>query len=140
MVCLQETKMRLINRAVICSLWGGQHVDWSYLGSCGASGGVLVMWDTQVVNKMEEAAGRFSVSYKFTSLSDQLVWAFTSVYGPNLLRDRRFLWEELCGLNRWWSVPWCVGGDFNVVRFPSKRLGSNFFTTAMLEFSNFILE
>ena len=71
MVCLQETKMGLINRAVICSLWGGHHVDWSYLGSCGAFGGVLMMWDTQVVNKMEEAIGRFSVSCKFTSVSDQ---------------------------------------------------------------------
>ncbi|KAK4559257.1 hypothetical protein RGQ29_008482 [Quercus rubra] len=54
--------MGLINRAVIRSLWGGQHVDWSYLGSCGASGGVLVMWDTRVVNKMEETVERFSVS------------------------------------------------------------------------------
>ena len=45
-VCFQETKMGLINRAVIHRLWGGQYVDWSYLGSCGASGGVLVMWDT----------------------------------------------------------------------------------------------
>ena len=49
MVCLQESKMGLINRAVIRSLWGGQHVDWSYLGSCGASRGVLLMWDTWVV-------------------------------------------------------------------------------------------
>ena len=46
----------------------------------------------------------------------------------------RFLWEELCGLNSWWSVPWCVGGDFNVVRFPSERLGSNSFTAAMRSF------
>ena len=99
MVCLQETKMGLINRAVIRSLWGGQHVDWSVLGSCGASGGVLVMWDTRVVNKMEEAVGRFLVSCKFTSVSDQFVWAFTGVYGRNLLRDKRFLWEELRGLN-----------------------------------------
>ena len=42
-VCLQETKLELITRAVIRSLWGGQHVDWSYLGSCGAFGGVLLM-------------------------------------------------------------------------------------------------
>ena len=42
-VCLQETKMELINRVVILSLWGGQHVDWSYLGYCGASGEVLLM-------------------------------------------------------------------------------------------------
>ena len=72
-VCLQETKMELINRVVISSLWGGQHVDWSYLGSCGASGGVLVMWDTRVVNKIEKAVRRFSVSCKFTSVSDQFV-------------------------------------------------------------------
>ena len=72
-VCLQETKMGLINRAVIHSLWGGQHVDWSYLGYCGAFGGVLVMWDTQVVYKMEEVVGRFSVSFKFTSVSSQFV-------------------------------------------------------------------
>ena len=69
-VCLQETKMELINRVVIRSLWGGQHVDWFYLGSCGASGGVLVIWDTRVVKKMKEAVGRFSVSCKFTSVSD----------------------------------------------------------------------
>ena len=69
-VCLQKTKMGLINRVVIRSLWGGQHVDWSYLGSCGASRGVLLMWDTQVVNKLEEAMGRFLVSCKFTSISN----------------------------------------------------------------------
>ena len=50
-------------------------------------------------DKMEEAVGRFSVSCKFISVSDQFVWAFIGVYGPNVHRDRRFLWEELCGLN-----------------------------------------
>ena len=40
-VCLQETKMELINRGTICSLWGDQHVDWLFLGSVGAYGGIL---------------------------------------------------------------------------------------------------
>ena len=71
---------------------------------------------------------------------DQFVWAFTGVNGPNSLRDGRFLWEELFGLNSWWNVPWCVGGDFNVVRFPFKHFGSTSFTAAMREFSNFISE
>ena len=95
--------MELITRAVIRSLWQGQHVDWSYLGSCGAFGRVLLMWDIWVVNKVEEAVGRFSVSCRFTSVSDQFVWAFTGVYGPKSVRDRRFLWEELFGLNSWWK-------------------------------------
>ena len=33
-----------------------------------------------------------------------------------------------------------MGSDFNVVRFPSERLGSNSFTAAIWEFSNFISE
>ena len=69
-ICLQETKMELITRAVIRSLWRDQHVDWSYLGSYGASGGLVLMWDTRVVNKVEEAVGRFSVSCRFKSVSD----------------------------------------------------------------------
>ena len=32
-----------------------------------------------------------------------------------------------------------MGGDFNVVRFPFERLGSNSFTATIQEFSNFIL-
>ena len=45
--------------------------NWSYLGSCRASGGVLVMWDTRVVNKMEEAMGdfRFLVSLQTCQIS-----------------------------------------------------------------------
>ena len=139
-VCLQETKMDLINRGVISSLWGGQHVDWLYLGSVGASGGVLLMWDNRVVDKVEEAVGRFSVSCKFKNVVDHFFWAFTGVYGPNSDRDRSFLWEELSGLRSWWDVPWCAGGDFNVVRFPSERSGSSNFTSAMHRFSAFISE
>ena len=69
-VYLQETKLELITRGIICSLWGGQHVDWVYLGSMGASGGVLVMWDKRVVEIMEEAVGQFSVSCRFKNVVD----------------------------------------------------------------------
>ena len=100
-VCLQETKMELINRGTICSLWGGQHVDWLYLGSVGASGGVLLMWDNRVVDKVEEVVCCFFVSCKFKNVADHFIWAFTGVYGPNSDRDRRFLWEELSGLCSW---------------------------------------
>ena len=29
-VCLIETKMDIITREVVCSLWGGQYVGWMY--------------------------------------------------------------------------------------------------------------
>ena len=43
----------------------------------GASGGVLLMWDNKVVDKVEEAVGCFSVSCKFKNMVDHFVWAFT---------------------------------------------------------------
>ena len=34
--------------------------------------------------------------------------------------------------------PWCLGGDFNVIRFPSERSTSGRLSWAMREFSIFI--
>ena len=83
--------MELITKVVIHSFWGGQHVVWSYLGSYGASGGLLLKWDTRIMDKVEEGVGHFSVSCKFKSVVDQFIRVFTRVYVPNSVGDRRFL-------------------------------------------------
>jgi exonuclease III len=139
-ICLQETKMAEFSRRVIQSLWGNQHVDWTSLGSNGAAGGILLMWDRRMVEKVEEVAGNYSLSCKFRSVFDQFEWIFTGVYGPNLDNERGFLWEELAGLISWWDAPWCIGGDFNVVRFPSEKSGMAVLSPAMNDFSDFISE
>ena len=38
----------------------------------------------------------------------------------------------------WWDVPWIVGGDFNIVRYPSERVGAVHITTPMQDFTDFI--
>jgi exonuclease III len=93
-ICLQETKMELITVQVVRSLWRCPYVDWLFLGSSGASGGILLLWDKRVVEKLEDAIGYFSVSCKFKNVEDQKVWMFTGVYGPN---DAPI--GDLCGMN-----------------------------------------
>ena len=137
-VCLQETKLAGVTPALIRSLWRGKFVDWVCLDAIGASGGIILLWDNRAVEKVEEAVGSFSISCKFREVSSGFEWAFSSVYGPNRREERRLLWEELSGISSWWGVPWCVGGDFNVVRYPSERLGSDRITPDMREFSEFI--
>ena len=122
-VCLQETKLEWISRGTVRSIWSCSYVDWLYLGSDGAFGGILLMWDSRVVEKVEEAVGHFLVSCKFKNVGDQFEWAFIGIYGPNLNNRHRLMWEELTGLISWWDLPWCLGGDFNIIRFPSERLG-----------------
>ena len=124
--------MEFIIRREIRSLWGCQHLDWLYLGFIGALGGVLVMWDRRMVDrrmveKIDKAVERFFVSCKFKNVVDHFVWDFTGVYGPNSNRDRRLLWEELAGIHYWWNVPWYI-------------VGANSFSSAMLDFSDFIFD
>ena len=43
------------------------------------------------------------------------------VYGPTSNKNRELMWEEL-GAIRWlWGEPWCIGGDFNVIRLSDER-------------------
>jgi hypothetical protein len=97
-ICLQETKLDLITRGIVRSLWGIHHVDWSYLGSEGASGGILLMWDHRVLEKVDEAVEHFSLSCKFRCVADNYEWAFSGVYGLQSDRERREMWDELSGM------------------------------------------
>ena len=63
--------------------------------------------------------GLFSISRRFKNCEDGFKWIFSGVYGPTMKRYRELFWEELraiCGL---WNDPWCIGGDFNMIRFPN---------------------
>lgn len=117
-VCLQDTKLEFISLNTIRSLWNCCQVGWSYFHSKEASGGILVMWDKRVAEKVDECGGLHNVE-------DGYQWFFASVYGPNTNSERRGMWDELDGLCSLWNLPWCIRGDFNVTHFPSKQLGGS---------------
>jgi hypothetical protein len=81
-ICLQETKLEIISNNIVRSLWGCQFVDWCYAASCGASGGIMLMWDKRLVEKIEVYVGEFVLAYSFRSVADDFSWAFAGVYGP----------------------------------------------------------
>ncbi|KAL6332120.1 hypothetical protein AAG906_025791 [Vitis piasezkii] len=72
----------------------------------------------KLLNRMKERRERFerklecSVNYS-GSRGDR------GVYGPTLKLDREDFLSELGAIRRLWSEPWCVAGDFNMIRFPS---------------------
>ena len=137
-VCLQETKLSAIDLGVVRSLWSNPYVDWVALNAVNTAGGVLLMWDKRVLDVMDSIVGSFSVSCCWKGITDGFVWACSGIYGPHSDGVRASLWGELADVRQRWNVPWCAIGDFNVVRFPSERLGCNNFNLAMIEFSDWI--
>ncbi|RVW80668.1 Transposon TX1 uncharacterized 149 kDa protein [Vitis vinifera] len=82
--------------------------------------------------------GVFSISCRFKNCVDGVVWVFTGVYGPVCSGDREEFWEELGSVKGLWSDPWCVGGDFNLVRFPEERSRGGGLTASMRRFSEVV--
>lgn len=65
-------------------------------------------------------------------------WMVSTVYGSmENLRSKDF-WDELNATRDRWNGAWCLGGDWNVVRFLSERLGCTQFAADMIEFSEWI--
>ena len=50
------------------------------------------------MEKVKEAMGHFSVSYKFKNVGDQFEWAFIGIYRPNSNKKRKKMWEKLIRL------------------------------------------
>ncbi|RVW99999.1 hypothetical protein CK203_024721 [Vitis vinifera] len=117
----------------------GRNLGWVSLDARGAAGGVLVMWDKRVLEGLEFEVGSFSISCRFRNC-ESFVWVFSGLYGPSKGRERRELWEELAAIKGLWNDPWCIAGDFNVVRFPAETSNGRQMSTAMREFSSFIDE
>ena len=61
-------------------------------------GGILLMWDTKVLDKVEVMVGTFLVSVKWQGVGDGFVWACSGVYGPNENIERGHMWDELVGI------------------------------------------
>ena len=80
----------------------------------------------------------FTISCFFNNVEDGVQWSFTGVYGPCLVGSRESLREELGALKGLWGRPWCVGGDFNVLRFPYERSRKGRLSQAMRRFSQVI--
>ncbi|RVW47786.1 hypothetical protein CK203_091740 [Vitis vinifera] len=74
------------------------------------------------------------------NVEDGFKWTFSGVYGPTLRRYREVFWEELGAIRGLWNDPWCIGGDFNMIKFPNERRRGGRVSSSMRRFSEVIDE
>jgi hypothetical protein len=102
--CFQESKLDFMSPSVVHSLWGCHHVDWCCLDSSGASGGILIMWDKRVVEKIDEFVGDFTLVVTFRNVVDHSIWAFLRVSMALILIG-------IEGFFRMSWLVWSIGGN-----------------------------
>lgn len=64
--------------------------------------------------------------------------AFSGVYGPVLEHEVDDFLDELDDVRARWGLAWCIGDDFNLMRFSFRRKGDGCRDIKMMKFGNFI--
>ncbi|RVW22653.1 Transposon TX1 uncharacterized 149 kDa protein [Vitis vinifera] len=123
---------------VVRSLGSGRFLEWKALNACGSAGGMLICWDKRVLELLEWEVGQFSLSCRFRTLENGVIWAFTGVYGPFTRLEREGLWEEVGAIRGIWEGPWCLGGDFNITLAQGERNRQGRSSSAMRRFAEVV--
>ena len=82
LVWIQETKIQDMSLGVVRSLGIGKFIEWGAVNARGASGGIVVFWDSKVLELVGMEVAVYSISCWFKNCDDGFVWFFTGVYGP----------------------------------------------------------
>ncbi|XP_071712577.1 uncharacterized protein [Rutidosis leptorrhynchoides] len=125
-LALQETKCGEIEDKVIENFWGSENFKYIQKHAVGFSGGMLLVWNTDVFNVNQAIEGEFFLTIKghWKGIDEEI--AFVNVYGPHNTAKKKLMWESLENLLNFKDMPWLLCGDFNEVRDLDERLNCDF--------------
>lgn len=92
-VCIQETKLSVIDQHLVNAMLGSQYTSFSYLPASRTRGGVLIAGRRPDVSIHPHHVGFYSVIVE-VKLQD-VAWHLTSVYGPQADVDKVEFLNEL---------------------------------------------
>ncbi|KAH7866207.1 hypothetical protein Vadar_017075 [Vaccinium darrowii] len=98
---------------------------WSFTNNTAIapSGRICVVWDPAVLSLSVLSQSTQGIHCLVQTLSGDIKFMATFVYGSNLYLQRQKLWQDLTNWNC--SDPWIVLGDFNATRFQTEKIGGD---------------
>ena len=114
-VCLQETKLQLVDDALALETLGQRLNSSFYLPADGTRGGILIGWDKDLFEISNPSFGQHSISVNVTSNLASFLFRLTVVYGPSEDPDKEAFLNELLTLKPAPDTPWLCVGDFNLI-------------------------
>jgi hypothetical protein len=115
-ICLQETKCQSFDHSFIRSFCPKRFDRFAFSPSIGASGGIIVLWNSSVFNGSVLEIHRSAIRIQFSSTYNNQPWQLVTVYGPcsGIERDQFVKW--LHDLDISFHENWLLVGDFNFMR------------------------
>ncbi|WVZ96688.1 hypothetical protein U9M48_042292 [Paspalum notatum var. saurae] len=125
-VCLQETKLQVINTRVAARTLGAKFLNnMAVLPATDTRGGILLAASEDYFTLSQISTTTYTVSALVTMKSDNSNWWITGVYGPQSDSDKLLFLQELKDLANQQRERWLILGDFNLILQASDKNNAN---------------
>jgi exonuclease III len=123
-LCIQESKLSVVDDVLIKSIWGDAPSAFSYKPSVGASGGLITVWDSTRVMVWSFMSLAHVLVIQGTVLTTSEDFVIINVYAPCDAIGKTTLWASLVPVvSNYSDVCLCVCGNFNSVRNSEEKRG-----------------
>ena len=125
MICLQETKKEMVDKAMCQALWGHVEVVWELLPATNSAGGILCLWGENSFKLQRKISGPGFILMVGEWVQEAQIVTIVTIYSPCDINSKRSLWDTVKQLRQ--SMVgglWCILGDFNSIRRPDERYTS----------------
>ncbi|KAH1262617.1 LINE-1 retrotransposable element ORF2 protein [Glycine max] len=133
-----------MDKAVCKALWGQSDFDWECVPADNTAGGLLCVWDSINFRVESRRAERGFIMLEGVWLAEGHRVVVVNIYVACDLATKRQLWQRLSDLKSQSQVQCsCLVGDFNCIRNPAERVGSNLCppdTSIIAEFNDWLAE
>lgn len=99
-LCLQETKLEVINQKIIRHIWGRGKVDYVWIKASGSARGLCICWDPNIFNKLDVVVESRFILLKGVLTDHVFPCIIGNLYAPNDEVERLSLWSSL----RSWKI------------------------------------
>lgn len=113
--CFQETKLRAMDDGLARFLSGYKLDSYAIKPARGTRVGILLMWNSNLVDINEVRLRRFSMIARVNLLHNSETFFITAVYGPTRHREKDAFLRQIKRLKPADREPWLLFGDFNMI-------------------------
>jgi exonuclease III len=118
LVCLQETKLILVDQFLAASL-GGPKLDMFCFkpagGFSGTCGGILILWNNDFMELVNCTQGEYHILAHVHMKESNVSFLLTMVYGPARNGNKVAFLRELQDLKPQLGTSWLILRDFNCI-------------------------
>ena len=123
---IQETKRKDITDIMARRMWGSSDFDFEFCSSEGNSSGILCIWNNNLFAKTHSIHRKDCLIIQGTWIENSSSICLVNVYAGQTLSNRIELWKFISDSIENWNGGIAIFGDFNEVRYKTKRCGSVF--------------